>query len=441
MSLNRRTLLALAGIGFPGTGLAGCLDNVTMPGDGAAAAQQVTAPNARPDATEEQIAEYIRENVTFGIDLLRSIAEEESQSNLMVSPISVSAALGMTLAGTRGDTEAEIREALRFPHGQETLHPTIGALQYELNEVASEDVDGDLELAIANRLWGQADYPFLDAYLETIEDHYGAGFEEVDFVDDPEGSRETINEWVAERTNDRIDELFPGGSIDALTRLVITNAVYLLADWARPFDPDDTTDNEFTALDGSTAEVAMMHQTDDFRYLPGHEAGYEALELPYVGESLSMVVILPAADTFAAFEADLDGGWMVDRFAELDAADEREVGVSLPRFEFETAAPLGNHLAALGMPSAFDPDAANFEGLVAPEDTIERLFIHEVFHDTFVAVDEEGTEAAAATGVQIGTDSAPPQIIVDRPFLFLIRHRGTDTILFLGRVVDSDGMV
>jgi len=436
--LYRRRLLATLGLGG-GVALAGCLDSRPLSG-GTAAVQPVTAPDERPETDDDRIADYTRENAGFGLALIRALADEEPDSNLLVSPLSASVALAIAWSGARGDTADEMRQTLRYPHDQDELHPTVGALQYDLNEMATEDIDGTFDLAVANALWGQESYPFRESYLDTAEANYGGAFREVDFVDETEESREQINEWVAERTQDNIDELLPPNSITSLTRLVITNAVYLLADWKYPFDPEDTDEEEFTRIDGSTTEVPMMQQTEEFRYLSGTDRGYQMVDLPYVGDAMSMVVILPEEGTFESFVTDLTGEWFTERFAELDQADKSELRLQLPRFEFESSTELGTLLADLGMPSAFDNRRANFEGIARLDEVSETLFIHGVYHDTFVSVDEEGTEAAAATGVTIGTTSAPPSMTVDRPFIFAIRDRESDAMLFLGRVVDAADM-
>ena len=437
MALRRRTVLGLAGMGLAG----GLTWNVTR----ASVASTVSGPETRPDADEADIAAYTRENAAFGLELLGEVADDAPASNLLVSPLSASGALAMTWAGARGETEAEMREALRFPHDQSDLHPTVGALQYDINERAGAvprfEVpqvwrSNTFELAVANALWGQRGYPFREPFLETVEANYGGGLREVEFRTDAGASRAAINGWAASATNGRVDDLVPPDVLDERTRLVLTNAVYLLADWARPFDPDDTEDREFTALDGSTSRVPTMHQEAEFRYLAGRDPDYRAVELPYVGGDVSMVILLPAEGAFESFAASIDGAWLADRFAELDGTDPREVRLSVPRFEFETALELSGPLESLGMSTAFDR-TAEFEGIARPSETGERLYIGDVFHDTYVRVDEEGTEAAAATGVHMQAVSAPPAITVDRPFLFLIRDRETDAVLFLGRVVDA----
>lgn len=445
MDLDRRTVLGLAGAGLVG----GLALNTTR----ASVSGRVTGPGSRPDASEDEIAAYTRENAAFGLDLLGVLAEREPASNRMISPASVSGALAMAWVGARGETEAQMRETLRFPHGRDDLHRAIGALQYDLGrraeavprfEVPQVWRTNRFELAVANALWGQADVPFRESFLETVDRYYGGGFRTVDFRTDAAGAREEINDWAARETNGRVDELFPRGSIDRYTRLVLTNAVYLLADWDQPFDTDDTEERSFTAIDGATQRVPMMRQTGDFPYVGAFDeddgVGYRAVELPYVGGDLGMVLLSPwdrGAD-FREFEAVVDGEWLAARFAALDEVGEREVEVTMPRFAFETETHLSAVLEEMGMPDAFDAEEANFDGIVPPEELDGRLHVQEVFHDTYVAVDEAGTEAAAVTGVQMGVVSGPARMTLDRPFLFCVRDRETDAVLFLGRIVDAE---
>lgn len=440
MALQRRTLLGLTGAGLAG----GLTWNVTR----ASVASNVSGPERRPDASDDEIAAYTRENAAFGLELLAELSGEGDPSNLLLSPFSVSGALAMTWAGARGDTETEMRETLRFPHDQADLHPTVGALQYDLNERAESVPRFEVpqvwrshtfELAVANALWGQADYTFRESFLETLEENYGSGLREVDFRTDAEGGRDRINGWAASATNGRVDDLIPEGALDRRSRLVLTNAVYLLADWKQPFDPDETEPGRFTALDGETSQVPMMHQEEEeFRYVASREPRYQVVELPYVGGDVSMVLVLPPPDgEFESFVASMDGAWLADRFAELDETDPGEVDLTMPRFEFASNFELSSPLESMGMETAFVPSAANFEGMARPEHNGDLLFVADVFHDTFVRVDEEGTEAAAASASHVQMVSAPPSVTLDRPFLFLIRDRESDAVLFLGQVVDA----
>ncbi|MDG5817337.1 serpin family protein [Natronococcus sp. A-GB7] len=396
--------------------------------------EPVPGVGAATDHDGDAVERAVEGNVEFGLALLDRLAGADPDENLLVSPVSVGFALGMTDAGARGETAEEIAEALRFPDDREALRSAHQQLQYELNERAAAATDGEFELAVANAVWGLEGYPYRESYLETLEDRYGAELRTVEFGADPEGAREAINGWVAERTNERIDELFPDGSFDGRTRLVLANAVYLLADWYHRFEESDTRAEEFTLLDGETIEVPLMRQTETFPY--AEVDGHQLVELPYVGEGVGMLVVLPAEDEFERFEDELDAESLG---TSVDALEEREGEVVLPRFEFDAGFGLTDALAELGIERAFDPDRANFDGMVPLEEIDENLFVDDVRHEAYVAVDEEGTEAAAATGAEVGADSAPAvdfRMVVDRPFLFLIRDRETGATLFLGRVVD-----
>ncbi|MDG5759992.1 serpin family protein [Natronococcus sp. A-GB1] len=389
---------------------------------------------AATDHDGDALERAVEGNVEFGLALLDRLADANPDENLLVSPASVGFALGMTDAGAREETAEEIAEALRFPDDREALRSAHQQLQYELNERADAAADREFELAVANAVWGLEGYPYRESYLEILEGRYGAELRTADFGGDPEGAREEINGWVAERTNERIDELFPDGSFDDQTRLVLANAVYLLADWHHQFEEGDTREEEFTLLDGETTEVPLMRQTETFPY--AEVKGHQVVDLPYVNEEIGMLVVLPPEDEFERVEDELDAEALAT-FTE--ALEEREGEVVLPRFEFDAGFGLTDVLAELGIERAFDPDRANFDGMVPLEEIDENLFVGDVRHEAYVAVDEEGTEAAAATGVEMEADSAPAvdfRMVVDRPFLFLIRDRETGATLFLGRVVD-----
>jgi serpin B len=288
--------------------------------------------------------------------------------------------------------------------------------------------DADVLLRIANQAFAQGDFPLEAAYLDALAARFGSGIRLVDFIRNAEGARGDINAWVDERTEGRIPELLPQDSIDELTRLVLVNAVYLKAAWLAPFDEEATAPGPFHRLDGSTIDVPTMHDTLGLRYAEGRS--WQAVELPYVGRQLGMLIVLP--DELPAFEAAFDGA----SFEKITEALEAErVAMSLPRFGIESKLDLKTVLGAMGMPLAFDPVRADFSGITPVDD----LYISGVIHQANIDVDEEGTEAAAATGVVMGTTSAPPPPIpmsVDRPFLFALRDLETGAILFLGRVVE-----
>jgi serpin B len=298
-------------------------------------------------------------------------------------------------------------------------------------------------MAVANRLWGQKDYRFLDPFLKGNETHYGSGLETVDFVKDTEGSRKTINGWVEEQTKEKIKDILKPGILTELTRLVLTNAIYFKGDWAAQFDEKRTHEEEFRLSAEKAVRAKMMNRTGEYALL--EEKEFQALALPYKGNALSMVVFLPrAADGLAAMEASLTPAALaahLAKFAPMIRAERKPlVVVALPQFETTSAFKLNELLVAMGMRDAFDENRADFSGMngAGPKDP-EALHISAVVHKAYVKVNEEGTEAAAATAVVVGVRSAMPRTSVfraDHPFLFLIRENATGAILFLGRVAD-----
>lgn len=358
----------------------------------------------------------------------------EGLDNVAFSPLSIAIALAMTSEGARETSREQIESVFHLtdlddPHGG--WNAVDQALGSRAGTVARDDGSTDeLALAVVNRLWGQTGFPIEEPFLAVMAASYGARVDLLDFEADPEAARVTINGWVAERTNDRIPELVPPGVVDELTRLVLTNAVYFKAPWASPFDEAATRDGEFTLLDGSTTTVPLMSTDGSFATHEGD--GWRAVALAYAGEQLEMLLVVPDADRFAAIEAQVAGGLV----GSIPAGRERHrQPLTMPRFEIRTPLPLKAALEALGMPDPFAPEAADFRGISA--DRGLDLYIQDVVHEAFVAVDEAGTEAAAATAVVIAEESAGPEpIVVDRPFLWAIRDVPTGALLFLGRVVD-----
>jgi serpin B len=294
-------------------------------------------------------------------------------------------------------------------------------------------------LRIANGLWGEQTYPFSEAFSAQLEQSYGAGLQATDFVNAPEAARQEINAWVAEQTEDRIRDIVPEGAIDRFTRLVLANAIYFYGGWESWFAPEATEDDAFHLLDGTTATVPFMVQHDHLDYARGD--GFQAVELPYLGSGFAFTVVLPDDGRFAAVEAGLDVDALSAAIGQLASTDVR---VYLPRFEFAFGPiELAQTLKAMGMTDAVDPKQADFAGM-AEGTPPDPLFIGNVLHKAFISVDEQGTEAAAATvviGLTMATppDGEPPEpleVRVDRPFLFAIRDRVTGTLLFLGRVMD-----
>jgi serpin B len=385
-----------------------------------------------PDVADADLSQLVEGNSAFAFDLYRFLVEQQGDNNLFYSPYSISLALAMTYAGARGETEEQMADALHFTLPQGNLHPAFNALDQELAQ-RGEGAEGKdqkgFRLNIANAIWGQRDYAFLEAFLDTLATNYGAGLRVLDFAGAPEASRATINDWVSEETEGKIENLIPQGAIDPLTRLVLTNAIYFNAAWATPFLEEATRDGPFTLLDGSRITVPMLHQTESFGYAKGE--GYQVVELPYDGHELSMVILLPDRDGFEAFEDSLD----IERAqAVMENLKRGQVALTMPKFEFDSRFSLNQALEAMGMPAAFS-GGADFSGMTGGTD----LFISDVLHKAFVAVDEAGTEAAAATAVVMKLSVAaeePITLTIDRPFMFLIRDIETGAILFVGRVVD-----
>ncbi len=386
-----------------------------------------------PQVSASDLATLVEGNRTFVFDLYQQLKSEEG--NLFYSPYSISLALAMTYAGARGETEAQMADALDFLLSQDELHPAFNALSLELDSrgQGAEGKDGEgFRLNIVNAIWGQKDYEFLADFLDLLAVNYGAGLRVLDFMGAPEESRLTINDWVADQTEGRIEDLIPEGAISPLTRLVLTNAIYFNAKWLRTFEANMTHDGSFYLLDGSELTVPMMSQGEHFKYAEGD--GYQAIELRYDGDELSMVILLPESGKFESFEAALDAE-TVETI--IDDMEYQRVELTMPKFEFEASFNLNEALSALGMPIAFSDTQADFSGI---SDGPEPLFISDVIHKAFVAVDEEGTEAAAATAVIVGESAMPPEpeveFTADRPFIFLIRDIETGTILFVGRTLD-----
>ena len=385
------------------------------------------------------LAELVRGNNAFAFDLYRALGDGEG--NLFYSPFSISQALAMTSAGARGDTERQMADTLHHRLPQSSLHPAFNVLDRTLasrgkGPPGTPNSEGEagqyFRLNIANAIWGQDGYQFLPDFLDVLAENYGAGMMAVDFVGAPDESRVRINDWVAEETAGKIKDLLPPGALDRSTRLVLTNAIYFNASWLWPFSPSRTEVRPFHLAGGDTVDVPMMTETyRDYGYDRGD--GYQVVDLRYSWGELSMTILLPDEGTLGAFEDSLDSE-LFDQI--VDGIETDYVTLTMPLFEFESEFSLGDTLAGMGMPDAFDA-GADFSGMTGSRD----LWISEVVHKAFVSVDEEGTEAAAATGVAMaasGPSKEPIAVTVDRPFVFLIRDTGTGTVLFLGRVSNPD---
>ncbi|MBU0550342.1 serpin family protein [Myxococcota bacterium] len=383
-----------------------------------------------PDVPEGDLATLIEGQAAFSFDLYRALAAQEG--NLFFSPFSVSQALAMTWAGARGVTEAEMAQVLHFDLPQAQLHPAYNAFDQLLHSrsqlEAYEEGDG-FELSVANAVWGRLGWHFLEGFLDILAESYGAGLRLIDFAADPEAARRTINAWVEAVTRERIKDLIPEGTISDLTVMVLVNAIYFKASWRYPFDEDGTTEGDFHAASGDTVRAEMMQVTEYLGYAQGD--GFEAIKLPYIGDDLSMLVIAPDLGQLSAFEATLSAARLAEVQAQIGHSDS--IHLRLPKFSFTYSALLKQILSEMGMPSAFNGDS-DFSGIDGSRD----LYIGQVIHKAFVAVDEEGTEAAAATAVVLdgrGMPEEPIEVSVDRPFIFFILDR-SGAILFAGRVLD-----
>jgi len=387
--------------------------------------------NANPQPEPQEIEDVVTGNGEFAFDLLGELSA--GGENVFFSPYSVSSALAMTYAGARGSTESQMADVLHFDPMGQAVHPVFNWLDLQLAERAevSPPFEGDgLELSIANAVWGQKGHGFLQEYLDTLAVSYGAGLRLIDFAGDPDGSRVAINDWVSEETEGRIEDLLGPEAINADTRLVLTNAIYFMAPWLKPFDEAQTRVELFTTLAGLHVTVPMMRQVETFPYAR-FDIG-QAVELAYNGGEISMVLFVPDEGEYETFEASLD----FERYGEIVTdLQEKRVDLSLPRFGFSYDVSLPDHLGSLGMTDAFLPGVADLSGIDGSRD----LFVSDVLHKAFITVNEDGTEAAAATAVVVpftAVPEPPVALTIDRPFIFVIRDIPTSAILFLGRVIE-----
>lgn len=383
------------------------------------------------------LAALAEADAEFAFSLYHELAASGS-GNLFFSPYSISTALSMALAGARGNTAAEMRLALGVDD-EEAWHHARNRLEQALTSAEDRPLpsDGDAEpltLEPTNSIFGQANYAFRDEFLDLLAADYGAGMHAVDFAANPEASRLAINEWVAEQTRDRIEELLKEGSITELTRAALVNAIYFKGNWVWQFNPENTTTEPFHLLDGSVRNVEMMHASPETGYTSG--PGWAAVRLSYWGRA-SMFVIVPDEGRFDEIVGNLDAPFV----AELDAAlTEHEVHLSLPRWESESSVSLVPMLKELGIRDAFSRGSADLSGMADFSQTGEQLYVADVVHQANITVDEEGTEAAAATAVLVFAVCLcpPPKVTftVDRPFIYLIRDDLTGEILFVGRLLE-----
>ncbi len=368
----------------------------------------------------------------FGFDLYKKILAKQ-QGNLVISPASITTALSMTWGGAKTSTASEMKQVMHLSQSAEEVMETSGKLTTLLT-----DPSRPVKFRIANRLFGEKTYDFDAGYMSLTERAYGAPLERVDFKSASEPARKLINGWVEKQTESRIKDLIPPTGVDTETRLVLVNAIYFLGDWAEPFDKGATRPSAFRLSATDTKDVPTMNRTDSYRIAA--RDGVTALELPYAGGSMSMIVLLPdAVDGLAAMESAMTEAKLNTLIGELR---QERVWVSLPKFTISPALSLSlrEDLMGLGMRSAFNRDRADFTGIANPPNKADRLYISQVFHKGFVRVDEKGTEAAAATAVSMaragGKPAEPRSFKADHPFCFVIRDTASGLVLFLGRVLD-----
>ena len=425
-----KRLLIFSGIGILVLALilVGLAAAGTAPQNTTSVSGEPVAGDAHPD-TPDGAGNVAAGNNRFAFDLYRQLATDPAYAggNLFFSPYSISSALAITYEGARGTTADEIGAVLHLPTNDTLRREGFAALNAALNRGS-----GNYTLRTANALWAEETYSFLPDYIDVAARWYGANVTNLDFIENPEGSRETINRWVEERTEDRIRDLLPPNSIDPLTRLVITNAIYFKGTWAKQFDANETREEEFRVGPNEMVLAPMMH--GDAAYPYAETETLQVLEMPYAHESgngLAMLVLLPKEDSLTAAEEALDA----ERLAGLrESLIAQNVRISFPKFTLDVGYSLPPVLAAMGMPTAFADDAADLSGMDGTKD----LLITGVFHKAFVDVNEEGTEAAAATGV-IGGRGITPVFRADHPFVFLITEKDSGAILFMGRVVNPEG--
>ena len=373
-----------------------------------------------------QTQPVVQGNTALALDLYGQF--KASPGNLFFSPYSISTALAMTYAGARGNTEKQMAQVLHFDGEQGEISSALGALQRQLSEVSKGQ---GIELNIANALWAQKGHPFLPAFLDTAGSGYQANVNQVDFTTAAESAREEINRWVAKETKDKIPDILPPGSLDGMTRLVLANAIYFRGTWLKQFDKAKTVTQPFQVSADREVQAPLMTHVDEVGYM--EEPDFQAVELPYMGGELAMLVILPRkSDGCGSLESKLSPE-LLSR--SLSLMKKQRVEIFLPRFKLESGFNLNDTLARMGMADAFG-NKADFSGM----DGSRRLCISAVFHKAWGEVNEEGTEAAAATAVGMAltayrpTPQPPPVFRADHPFIFFIRDTRSGLLLFMGRL-------
>ncbi len=378
-------------------------------------------------AREHQASIAATANNAFGFGLFQRVVNANQEKNVFLSPYSISSALAMTYAGARGNTAQEMAASLRYGDASDAIHASFQTL----TEYLQKSEKKGCRLYVANALWGQQDYSFQKEFLGLVDRYYAGGFNTVDYIGATEKARKRINQWIMQHTAEKIKELIARGDIDVDTRLVLTNAIYFKGDWAQRFSEQKTRKSPFWLDSGKSVDVPMMANSGVFAYAEPDDT-LQVLELPYEGDALTMVVLLPRKGR-RPLENDLTPPTLA---AWLSALHKEEVELFLPKFKFQSKFYLKKFLKTMGMHDAFD-ERADFSAMTGRKD----LYIGKVIHQADIEVNEEGTEAAAATAVVMQRKSMSLRVMfrVDHPFIFLIRHKPTGTILFMGKVMNPNG--
>jgi len=389
---------------------------------------RVKEPVVKVDDTglaSEGVDTVVNANNQFAFDLYPKFKEESENGNIFFSPHSISVALAMTYEGARGKTAEEMQRVLHIPEDENLRRENFAKIIDGINKP-----DKKYKLSTANALWPRIDFQLLKEYQDTIEKYYGGKATPLDYAKDSEGSRQIINSWVEDKTEQKIKDLIPPGLLDPSTVLVLTNAIYFKGTWVLQFDPKETKEEDFRTSAGEAVRVPMMRLVDkDEKFNYAETEDLQILELPYDGEDLSMLVILPKGNKLEKIEKELS----IEKLSEWkDMLKEQKVDIYIPKFKFETKYFMANTLKKMGMPTAFGP-GADFSGINGKG----GIWISQVIHQAFVDVNEEGTEAAAATAVMLREIArTTPVFRADHPFMFLIQERKSGNILFMGKVAN-----
>ncbi len=417
--------------------LTACTTMMNQPSTPSAPLLMSEVSRATPRVEDAVLRQVGSDNNAFAIDLYQQLAGQTSD-NLIFSPYSINTAFAMVYAGAKGNTETEMAQTFHYSLPQADLHPALNRLEQDLTAGSGEA--GKFQLNIANAIWAQKDYAFTPTYLDLLAEQYGAGLRVEDFRTEA-GRTDAVshvNDWVNTETQGKIPEVVDKETFTEKTKLVLANAIYFYADWARPFKAESTREQPFHALDGSDHDVEMMHQLDRMDY--GNGDGWEAVSLPYSDSNIRMIAILPTEGTFSAFEAGFTGAKLDEVLEQINLEREiqYEVLLTLPKFDYDTTLKtLPETLQHMGARDLFTKGVADLSGIEPTHD----LFISQVVHKATIVVDEEGTEAAAVTVIVAdgaGSAAPPPDYAVvtfDHPFIYLIQDQLTGTVLFVGRVV------